>query len=102
MSRLIKVERVGTYFAESIILVMHDMPLYDYFTIKPEKGRIPVHRTDVGLVILADLIGSKRVIFIKDEDVLYTDDPQKNPRCGIHTRNQREGTHEKESERSWN
>jgi molybdenum storage protein len=30
-------------------------------------------------VILADLIGSKRVIFIKDENGLYSADPKKDP-----------------------
>ncbi|MDM8555956.1 uridine kinase [Desulfococcaceae bacterium HSG7] len=71
--------KLPTYFAEGIIPVMHGMPPYDYFAIKPEKGRIPIHRTDVGLVILGDLIGSKRILYIKDEDGLYTDDPKKNP-----------------------
>lgn len=71
--------KLPTYFAEGIIPVMHGMPPYDYFAIKPKVGRIPIHRTDVGLVILADLIGSKTVLFIKDEDGLYTDDPKKNP-----------------------
>ncbi len=71
--------KLPTYFAEGIIPVMHGMPPYDYFAIKPEKGRIPIHRTDVGLVILGDLIGSKRIIFVKDEDGLYNDDPKKNP-----------------------
>ncbi len=70
--------KLPTYFAEGIIPVMHGMPPYDYFAIKPEKGRIPIHRTDVGLVILGDLIGSKRIIFIKDEEGLFTDDPKKN------------------------
>jgi molybdenum storage protein len=71
--------KLPTYFAESIIPVMHGMPPYDYFAIKPKVGRIPIHRTDVGLVILADLIGSKNVLFVKDENGLYTDDPKKNP-----------------------
>ncbi len=71
--------KLPTYFAEGIIPVMHGMPPYDYFAIKPKTGRIPIHRTDVGLVILADLLGSKTVLFIKDEDGLYTDDPKKNP-----------------------
>jgi molybdenum storage protein len=73
--------KLPTYFAEGIIPVMHGMPPYDYFAIKPEKGRIPIHRTDVGLVILGDLIGSRRIIFIKDEDGLFTDDPKKNPQA---------------------
>lgn len=71
--------KLPTYFAEGIIPVMHGMPPYDYFAIKPKVGRIPIHRTDVGLVILADLIGSETVIFVKDENGLYTDDPKKNP-----------------------
>jgi len=73
--------KLPTYFAEGIIPVMHGMPPYDYFAIKPEKGRIPIHRTDVGLVIVGDLIGSRRVLFIKDEDGLYTEDPKKNPKA---------------------
>jgi molybdenum storage protein len=71
--------KLPTYVAENIIPVMHGMPPYDYFAIKPKVGRIPIHRTDVGLVILADLIGSRTILFIKDEDGLYTDDPKKNP-----------------------
>lgn len=71
--------KLPTYFAEKIIPVMHGMPPYDYFAIKPKVGRIPIHRTDVGLVILADLIGSNTVLFIKDENGLYTEDPKKNP-----------------------
>ncbi len=73
--------KLPTYFAEGIIPVMHGMPPYDYFAIKPKTGRIPIHRTDVGLVILGDLIGSKRILFIKDENGLYTDDPKKNPKA---------------------
>lgn len=71
--------KLPTYFAEKIIPVMHGMPPYDYFAIKPKVGRIPIHRTDVGLIILADLIGSDTILFIKDERGLYTDDPKKNP-----------------------
>uniref|UniRef100_UPI003567C882 amino acid kinase family protein n=1 Tax=Desulfosarcina sp. TaxID=2027861 RepID=UPI003567C882 len=71
--------KLPTYFAEGIIPVMHGMPPYDYFAIKPKTGRIPIHRTDVGLIILADLIGSKTILFIKDEDGLYTADPKKQP-----------------------
>ena len=71
--------KLPTYFTEGILPVMHGMPPYDYFAIKPAKGRIPIHRTDVGLVILGDLIGSRRILFIKDEEGLYTDDPKKNP-----------------------
>jgi len=73
--------KLPTFFAEKIIPVMHGMPPYDYFAIKPKVGRIPIHRTDVGLVILADLIGSRTILFIKDENGLYEDDPKKNPKA---------------------
>jgi molybdenum storage protein len=71
--------KLPAYFAENIIPVMHGMPPYDYFAMRPKNGRIPVHRTDVGLVLIADLVGSKNIIFVKDENGLYTDDPKKNP-----------------------
>lgn len=71
--------KLPAYFAESILPVMHGMPPYDYFAIKPKVGRIPIHRTDVGLVILADLIGSQNILFIKDENGLYENDPKKDP-----------------------
>ena len=76
-----EVVKLPTYFAQGCIPVMHGMPPYDYFAIPPAKGRIPVHRTDVGTLILADLIGARSCIFIKDEKGLYSDDPKKNPKA---------------------
>lgn len=73
----------GFLILKGIIPVMHGMPPHDYFAIKPEKGRIPINRTGVGLVILGDLIGSKRIILIKDENGLYTEDPKKNPELNL-------------------
>jgi molybdenum storage protein len=76
-----EIDKFPTYFAQGCIPVMHGMPPYDYFAIPPEKGRIPIHRTDVGTIILADLIGAKSCIFVKDEKGLYTDDPKKNAKA---------------------
>jgi len=76
-----EVVKLPSYFAQGCIPVMHGMPPYDYFAIPPAKGRIPIHRTDVGTLILADLIGARSCIFIKDEKGLYTDDPKKNPKA---------------------
>lgn len=75
-----EVVKLSTYFSQGCIPVMHGMPPYDYFAIPPVKGRIPVHRTDVGTILLADLIGARSCIFIKDEKGLYTDDPKKKSR----------------------
>ena len=70
--------KLPTYYVQDCIPVLHGMPPYDYFAIPAADWRIPIHRTDVGTVILADLIGARSCILIKDEKGLYTDDPKKN------------------------
>jgi len=72
-----EIMKLPTYFTQDCIPVMHGMPPYDYFAIPAAGWRIPVHRTDVGTVILADLIGARNCILVKDEKGLYTDDPKK-------------------------
>jgi len=74
-----EIVKLTSYFVQGCIPVMHGMPPYDYFAIPPATGRIPAHRTDVGTIIMADLIGARKCIFIKDERGLYTGDPKKNP-----------------------
>ncbi len=76
-----EIVKLTSYFEQGCLPVMHGMPSYDYFAIPPAKGRIPLHRTDVGTIILADLTGARECIFIKDEKGLYTDDPKKNPKA---------------------
>jgi molybdenum storage protein len=71
--------KLPNYFAQGCIPVTHGMPPYDFFAIPPEKGRIPIHRTDVGALLMADLIGARSCIFVKDERGLHTDDPKKDP-----------------------
>jgi molybdenum storage protein len=73
-----EIVKLNNYFVQGCIPVMHGMPPYDYFALPPVKGRIPVHRTDVGTVLMANLIGARRCIFVKDEKGLFTDDPKKN------------------------
>ncbi|MDD4240003.1 MAG: uridine kinase [Smithellaceae bacterium] len=77
------VTKLYTYFSQNCIPVMHGMPPYDYFALPAPKWRIPIHRTDVGTLIAADLIGAKSCIFVKDEKGLYTDDPKKTPRASF-------------------
>jgi len=73
-----EVIKLSIYFAQDCIPVMHGMPPYDYFALPSSNQRIPIHRTDVGTLILADLIGARSCIFVKDEKGLHTDDPKKN------------------------
>jgi len=73
------ISKLPNYFAQGGIPVTSGMPPYDFFAIPPEKGRIPIHRTDVGTLLMADLIGARSCIYVKDERGLFTDDPKKDP-----------------------
>src|SRR5436853_6342522 len=40
-------------------------------------GRIPPHRTDAGCYLISEVFGARSMIYVKDEDGLYTADPKK-------------------------
>ncbi len=72
-------EKLPLYFRLGCIPIMTGMPPFSYWEKPGENGRIPANRTDAGVFLSAEVLGAPRVIFIKDEDGLYTDDPKKNP-----------------------
>ena len=74
-------EKLPLYFRLGCIPIMTGMPPFGYWEKPTEGGRIPAHRTDAGVFLTAEVLGSKRAIFIKDEDGLYDDDPKKNPKA---------------------
>ena len=53
------------------------MPPYIYWHETPAIGRIPPHRTDTGSYLISEVLGTKSMIYIKDEKGLYTADPKK-------------------------
>lgn len=67
------------YLAERHAVVFPGMPPYTYWESNPEVGLIPPHRTDTGTYLVAEVFGANSMIYVKDEDGLYTDDPKKNP-----------------------
>jgi molybdenum storage protein len=72
-------DKLPLYFAMNCLPITSGMPPYDYWEKPPEKGRIPPNRTDSGTYLTAEFLGVRSLIFVKDEDGLYTDDPKKNP-----------------------
>jgi molybdenum storage protein len=74
-------EKLPLYFRVGCIPVMVGMPPYEYWEKPAESGRIPANRTDSGVYLTGEFLGARSVIFVKDEDGLYTDDPKKNPRA---------------------
>ncbi|MDD2585105.1 MAG: uridine kinase [Syntrophomonadaceae bacterium] len=73
------IPKLAGYFAQGCIPVIHGMPPYGYWEHPPKEGRIPPNRTDVGAYLLAEVVGAKQCIFIKDVDGLYTDNPKVDP-----------------------
>ena len=72
-------DKLPLYFSLNCLPVTSGMPPYDYWEKPPEKGRIPPNRTDSGTYLTAEFLGVRSLIFVKDEDGLFTDDPKKNP-----------------------
>jgi molybdenum storage protein len=71
--------KLAAYLALGSLPVVHAMPPYGLFEKPPALGRIPPHRTDAGAFLLAEVMGARRCILIKDEQGLYTADPKKEP-----------------------
>jgi molybdenum storage protein len=57
--------------------ITYGIPPYGFFEHPAEIGSIPPHRTDCGAFLLAENIGARSLIFLKDEKGLYETDPKK-------------------------
>ncbi len=69
--------KLAAYMALGSLPVVHAMPPYGLFEQPPAVGRIPPHRTDAGAFLLAEVMGARRCLLIKDEQGLYMADPKK-------------------------
>lgn len=67
------------YLLERGAVVCQGMPPYKLWEQNPSVGRIPPHRTDTGCFLIAEVFGARKMIYVKDEDGLYTADPKKDP-----------------------
>ena len=57
--------------------ITYGVPPYGYFEHPPQYGSIPPHRTDCGAFLLAENLGAKSLIYLKDERGLFECDPKK-------------------------
>jgi molybdenum storage protein len=53
------------------------MPPYTFWQRNPAIGRIPPNRTDTGAYLISEVFAARSMIYIKDEEGLYTADPKK-------------------------
>jgi molybdenum storage protein len=65
------------YLMERHAVVCQGMPPYKLWESNPVSGRIPPQRTDTGCFLIAEVFGARKMIYVKDEDGLYTADPKK-------------------------
>jgi molybdenum storage protein len=67
------------YLSERRAAVFFGMPPYTFWQQNPAIGRIPPHRTDTGAFLVSEVFAARSMIYVKDEDGLYTADPKKDP-----------------------
>jgi molybdenum storage protein len=67
------------YIENGMLPIVISIPPYHFWEPPPEEGPLPSHGSDFGLFILAEVLGMSRVVFVKDEDGMYTRDPKKHP-----------------------
>jgi molybdenum storage protein len=71
------------YLMERNAVVCQGMPPYKLWEPNPATGRIPPQRTDTGCFLIAEVFGARKMIYVKDEDGLYTADPKKDSSCEL-------------------
>ncbi len=67
------------YLMERGAVICQGMPPYKLWETNPSVGRIPPERTDTGCFLIAEVFGARKMIYVKDENGLYTADPKKDP-----------------------
>jgi molybdenum storage protein len=67
---------VPLYLAEVSAVVFSGMPPYKLWMRPAAEGVIPPYRTDAGCFLVAEQFGCKAMIYVKDEDGLYTANPK--------------------------
>lgn len=65
------------YLNTGMLPIVISIPPYHFWEPPPEDGPLPAHGSDFGLFIHAEVLGMRRIIFVKDEDGLYTRDPKR-------------------------
>ena len=65
------------YLENGMLPIVISTPPYHFWEPPSAEGPLPTHGADFGLFIVAEVLGMKRIIFVKDVDGLYDRDPKK-------------------------
>ncbi len=69
------------YLQTGMLPIVISTPPYHFWEPPPEDGPLPTHGSDFGMFIHAEVLGMHKIIFVKDEDGLYTGDPKINKKA---------------------
>jgi molybdenum storage protein len=69
------------YLMERGAVICQGMPPYKLWEANPGVGQIPPQRTDTGCFLIAEVFGARKMIYVKDEDGLYSADPKKDAKA---------------------
>ena len=72
-------EQLTMFCRQGYMPITYGIPPYGFFEHPAEYGSIPPHRTDCGAFLLAENIGARSLVFLKDEKGLFDKDPKKVP-----------------------
>jgi molybdenum storage protein len=67
---------VPLYLEQVHAVIFSGMPPYQLWMRPAPEGVIPPYRTDAGCFLIAETFGCKRMIYVKDENGLYTGNPK--------------------------
>jgi molybdenum storage protein len=70
-------EQLTMFCRRGYLPITYGIPPYGFFEHPAEFGSIPPHRTDCGAFLLAENIGARSLIYLKDEQGLFSNDPKK-------------------------
>jgi molybdenum storage protein len=65
------------YLESGMLPIVISMPPYHLWEPPPEGGPLPMHGSDFGLFMVAEVLGMKKVVFVKDVDALCDRDPRR-------------------------
>ncbi|HET9990773.1 MAG TPA: hypothetical protein VFQ65_19720, partial [Kofleriaceae bacterium] len=64
------------YLESGMLPIVISTPPYHFWEPPPLEGAEPMHGSDFGMFQMAEVLGMKQAIYVKDEDGLYTADPK--------------------------
>jgi len=66
------------YLKNDIIPILVAMPPHHYWEKPPAIGILPEYGPDFGTYMIAEVLSAKSLIYVKDQDGLFSDNPEKN------------------------